>query len=83
MPSKPSRNVVGKYLEFSPALVTDVDAFARSRGQTFRAVVMDACRRHLKHPPPPPPPVPDPADTPFPTDQPKRRTTSRKKGGAL
>lgn len=73
MPSKPSRNVVGKYLEFPPELVADLDAFAMSRRQTFRAVVMDACRRHLNFPPPPPSPVPDPADVPFPPDKPLRR----------
>lgn len=82
MPSTPRPNVVGKFLEFPRELAAELEAFAAARGQTFRAVVMDACRRHLRHPPPPPP---DPADEPFPGEAatPRRRTNSRKKGGAL
>jgi hypothetical protein len=65
MPTRPSSNVVGKFIEFPPELVAELQAFAAARGQTFRAVVIDACRRHLRYPPPVPV-VPDPADEPHP-----------------
>lgn len=76
MPVRPSKNVVGKYLEFPPELAAELESFATDRGQTFRSVVLDACRRHLKHPPPPPVPQPDPSDVPFPAARKPR------KGGA-
>jgi hypothetical protein len=66
MPTRPSKNVAGKYLEFPPELVEALTAFAEERGMTFRAVVMDACRRHLNFPPPMPAPAPDPASEPLP-----------------
>jgi hypothetical protein len=61
MPNRPSKNVVGKYLEFPPDLADEVDQFAKARGATFKSVVMEALRRHLDNPPPPPaapPPLP-------------------------
>lgn len=77
MPTRPSKNVAAKYLEFPPDLVAELEAFAADRRQSFKAVVVDACRRHLKHPPPPPVPQPDPSDVPFPADdaaaKPKRK----------
>ena len=84
MPSRPSRNVVGKYLEFPPKLAEALQKFAKARKQTFRSVVMDACQRHLSFPPPVPQPVPDPANEPFPDVTPatNRPTPSREKGGA-
>jgi hypothetical protein len=56
MPTRPSKNVVGKYLEFPTEIAEEVDGFAKSRGQTFRAVVIEALRRHMDNPPPPPKP---------------------------
>jgi hypothetical protein len=66
MPTRPSKNVVGKYLEFPPGLAGAVERFAKARGQSFKAVVVEALRRHMANPPPLPelpplPPVPPPA----------------------
>lgn len=60
MPSRPSKNVVGKYLELSPELASAVEKFAKLHGQTFKSVVVDALRRHMANPPPIPelPPLP-------------------------
>jgi len=67
---------VAKYIELPTELVAELDAFAEARGQTFRAVVIDACRRHLRYPPPADPaPFPD-----VPVSVLSPRT--RKKGGA-
>lgn len=65
MPKRPSRNVVGKYLEFDPDVAARVEEFARARNQSFRSVVMEALARHMANPPPLPaevplPPVPPP-----------------------
>lgn len=58
MPTRPSKNVVQKLIEFPPEVAAEVEAFAAGRGETFRAVVLHALRRHLKYPPPPPAPEP-------------------------
>lgn len=67
MPIRPSKNVAAKYLEFDPVFLADVEAFAENRGQSFKAVVVEALKRHMANPPPLPsevplPPVPVPAD---------------------
>ena len=54
MPIRPSKNVVQKIVEFPPELAAEVQAFADGRGESFKAVVLHALRRHLKYPPPPP-----------------------------
>jgi hypothetical protein len=58
MPKRPSTNVVQKMIEFPPEQAEAVQKFADSRGESFRAVVLHALRRHLKYPPPPPDPEP-------------------------
>jgi hypothetical protein len=58
MPTRPSKNVVQKMIEFPPDQAEEVQRFADARGETFRAVVLHALRRHLKYPPPPPDPQP-------------------------
>lgn len=58
MPARPSKNVTQKMIEFPTELASEVEAFAKSRGQTFKAVVVAALRRHLDNPPPPPTPDP-------------------------
>jgi hypothetical protein len=52
MPIRPSKNVVAKYLELPPGLAREVEKFAKSRGQSFKGVVVEALRRHLAYPPP-------------------------------
>jgi len=67
MPMRPSKNVVQKMIEFPPEQAEEVQKFADARGESFRAVVLHALRRHLKYPPSPPPdpeptePLPDSA----------------------
>ena len=70
MPTRPSKNVVGKYLEFPPELAGEVETFAKSREQTFKSVVVEALRRHLQNPPPIPelPPLP-PVTVPAPANR--------------
>jgi hypothetical protein len=58
MPVRPSKNVVQKLIEFPPEVASEVERFAAGRGETFKAVVLHALRRHLKYPPPPPEPEP-------------------------
>ena len=58
MPKRPSKDVVQKMIEFPTDQAAVVEAFAAARGETFRAVVLHALRRHLKYPPPPPDPAP-------------------------
>lgn len=74
MPTRPSKNVVQKMIEFPPELAVEVEAFADARQQTFKAVVLRALRRHLDNPPPLPPPDPPlPPTTPDPpAEAPKR-----------
>lgn len=66
MPTRGSKNVRARYLELPADLDAAVDAFAKSRGQTFKAVIVEACQRHLAYPPPPPVPLPPPAVVPLP-----------------
>lgn len=66
MPVRPSKNVVQKMIEFPPELAEEVEAFASTREQTFKAVVCRALRRHLDNPPPLPP-----ADPPLPDSPPE------------
>jgi len=75
MPTRPSTNVVAKYLEFPADLAAEVASVADRRGQTFKAVVVDALRRHLANlPDPPPPPAPLPPLPPVPAPPvPKKR----------
>lgn len=58
MPIRPSKNVVQKIVEFPPEQAAAVEAFAAGRGESFKAVVLHALRRHLRYPPPPPDPAP-------------------------
>lgn len=58
MPIRGSKNVVQKMIEFPPEQAAEVEKFAAARGETFKAVVLHALRRHLKYPPPPPDPEP-------------------------
>ena len=58
MPKRPSKTVVQKMIEFPTEQAAAVEAFAAARGETFRAVVLHALRRHLKYPPPAPDPEP-------------------------
>jgi hypothetical protein len=83
MPTRPSKNVVQKVIEFPPEQAEAVEAFAGARGETFKAVVLHALRRHLKYPPPPP--APEPAeplpDSPAVADQkpePDEKTARKK-----
>jgi hypothetical protein len=69
------------------ALVIQLRAFAGSRGETIRAVVEMALRRHMANPPPPTVPLPPPI-TPLPpvtASEPvakpvAKKTITRKKG---
>lgn len=82
MPVRPSKNVVQKMIEFPPEVAGEVDAFAAGRGESFKAVVLHALRRHLKYPPPPP--VPEPAEPLPPDDEPppvvKTKSAPKKPG---
>jgi hypothetical protein len=90
MPVRPSKNVTGKYIELPSELAAEVDKFAEKRGESFKAVVVDALRRHMAYPPPPPVPVappPLPPITPLPpvtasepdTKKPTAKTQRKKK----
>lgn len=80
MPTRPSKNVVAKYLEFPPDLAGEVEAFAESRGQTFKGVVVDALRRHLANPPPPPVPQALPPLPPVTSSEPAGAVGAAPKG---
>lgn len=54
MPLRGSKNVRPRYVELPTELDAELEAFAAARGQTFKAVIVEACRRHLAYPPPPP-----------------------------
>ncbi len=58
MPTRGMKNVTQKMIEFPPDQAAAVEEFARARGESFKAVVLHALRRHLKYPPPPPDPEP-------------------------
>jgi hypothetical protein len=60
MPSRPSKGVVGKYIELAVSIVEEAEAFAKQRGESFKAVVEMALRRHMANPPPLPEPLPPP-----------------------
>jgi hypothetical protein len=81
MPTRPSTNVVAKYLELPPELAAQVQAFADARGETFKAVVVHALRRHLAYPPPQPAQEQTEVlpDSPAATGDPKRSRQVRKK----
>jgi hypothetical protein len=84
MPTRPSKNVVQKMIEFPPEQAAEVQKFADARGESFRAVVLHALRRHLKYPPPPPDPEPteplpdSPAAAPASTGKTRKRRRPRK-----
>jgi hypothetical protein len=81
MPAKAGRDVVAKLLEFPPDLATEVQAFADGRGETFRKVVLDACRRHLRYPPASPPdPAAEPLPDAAPSAGPKPKGAAKPKG---
>lgn len=65
MPIRPSKGVTAKYLELPSELAAEAEAFAKSRGESFKAVVEMALRRHLANPPPPPVPLPPPPVPPI------------------
>ena len=73
MPTRPSKNVVQKMIEFQPEQAAEVQKFAEARGETFKAVVLHALRRHLKYPPPPPDPEPAEPLPDSPSVAPKKR----------
>ena len=58
MPTRGMKGVVQKMIEFPPDQAAAVERFAQGRGESFKAVVLHALRRHLKYPPPPPEPEP-------------------------
>jgi hypothetical protein len=58
MPKRGMKNVVQKMIEFPPEQCAAVEEFAKARGESFKAVVLHALRRHLKYPPPAPEPEP-------------------------
>lgn len=64
MPSRPSKDVVQKIVELPTVFAEEVSGFAQKRGETFRAVVMCALRRHMDSPPPMPAPPPAPPPLP-------------------
>lgn len=51
MPRRPSKNVVAKYVEFTPELVRQFEALAEQNGRSFKAELEDAMDRHLENPP--------------------------------
>jgi hypothetical protein len=64
MPIRGSKDVRPRYIEMPADLDEQLAAFAAARGQTIKAVVVEACRRHLAYPPavvapPPMEPLPD------------------------
>src|SRR5580704_2620861 len=66
MPTRPSKGVIAKYVELPSDLATEVEAFAKGRKESFKAVVEMALRRHMANPPPPPPPPALPPLAPLP-----------------
>jgi hypothetical protein len=84
VPIRGSKNVVQKMIEFPPEQAEEVERFAAGRGESFKAVVLHALRRHLKYPPPPPAPEPvEPLpDSPAVGKQPAAgESKPRKRGG--
>jgi hypothetical protein len=81
MPTRPSKDPrVQKIVELAPAFAEEVMRFAASRGETFRAVVTEALRRHMAYPPPAPEPAPLPPPAPLPdAGKPRAAKKSRKK----
>jgi hypothetical protein len=82
MPVRPSKNVVQKVIEFPPQQAAEVEAFAAGRGESFKAVVLHALRRHLKYPPPvpdpePAEPLPDSPIAPPPARKPTRKPAKK------
>lgn len=75
MPVRPSKDVKAKYLELPSDLDSAVTDFATGRGLTYRAVVVDALRRHLAYPPP----IPDTSPAPIPDAGNTTPKKSRKK----
>lgn len=51
MPKRPSRDVVGKYVELRPELAKQMDELAASNSRTFRDELEHAIERHLAKPP--------------------------------
>jgi hypothetical protein len=80
MPKKPTKGTKQVLLELPEQFVAEVKAFADSRDETFKAVVIHALRRHMAYPPEktpppaPPPPVPPP---PLPTPEPFPDSTKK------
>lgn len=74
MPTRPSKNVVQKMIEFPPELAAEVETFAGGRGQSFKEVVCRALRRHMDNPPPvvKDPPLPDGPPEVVPASAPKK-----------
>jgi hypothetical protein len=67
MPKQPVKGTKQVLLELPEGLVADAKAFAASRGETLKEVVIGALRRHMAYPPQPkPPPVPPPIPDPDP-----------------
>ena len=90
MPIRPSKDVIAKYIELSAQLVAETESFAKSRGESFKAVVEMALRRHMANPPPPPVPQPLPPLVPLPpvgasdpTEDETKEQTALKPGKSL
>ena len=66
MPKNPTANTVQVMIEFPTDFAEVVKAFAKNRGETRKAVVIAALRRHMANPPPIPVPAPLPDLPPLP-----------------
>lgn len=66
MPIKKTQGVRGFYIEIAEALADEMDAIVADRGQTRRAVVEQALRRHFKN-------LPPMDDPPLPPDAPAKK----------
>lgn len=51
MPKRPSKDVVGKYIEMRPDLAERMTALCQGNGRTFREELEHAMKRHLETPP--------------------------------
>jgi hypothetical protein len=66
MPKRPVEGTAQVNAELPVELLDELKRFAASRGETVRAVILMALRRHMANPPPPPVPTPLPPLIPLP-----------------
>lgn len=79
MPTRPTKGLVGKFIELDPAVIAEIEDLADRNDRSFRDEVEHALRRHAAQPPTITVTVPPllPAKT---EDQPKGRGRGRPAG---